>query len=170
MATALRKTELSPLESLVVERALGDEGHARSANNPLPRIQALTQERQRLYAKSAAHPFLAPMNRARILAIGAEIDLLWEALRRQRATRRTQIERALNVVAEDEDEATERDEHDERTGPVATLGRDDADTDDMPSARQTEQDAPNTQVAPRGKPATRRKRQKASARNDTDAA
>src|SRR5579863_6504172 len=113
MATAVRKTELSPLESLVVERALGDEAHARSANNPLPRIQALTQERQRLYAKSAAHPFLAPMNRARILAIGAEIDLLWEALRRQRATRRTQIERALNVVAEDEDESPEGDERDD---------------------------------------------------------
>jgi len=167
MATALRKTELSPLESLVVERALGDEAHARSANNPLPRIQALTQERQRLYAKSAAHPFLAPMNRARILAIGAEIDLLWEALRRQRATRRTQIERALNVIAEDDDEANERDEHDERTDLVATLGREEGDAShDTPGARTAEHDTPTTPA----KPATRRKRQKASARNTTDAA
>ncbi|HUY75567.1 MAG TPA: hypothetical protein VMV29_02275 [Ktedonobacterales bacterium] len=152
MATAMRKTELSPLESLVVERALGDEAHARSANNPLPRIQALTQERQRLYAKSAAHPFLAPMNRARILAIGAEIDLLWEALRRQRATRRTQIERALNVIAEDEDERTDGDERDEH--------------DEQLSARQAERAVSATP----GKPATRQKRQKANPRNDTDAA
>lgn len=155
MATAMRKTELSPLESLVVERALGDEAHARSANNPLPRIQALTQERQRLYAKSAAHPFLAPMNRARILAIGAEIDLLWEALRRQRATRRTQIERALNVVAEDEDERTDGDD---RT--------DHDDHDEQLSARQ----ADHAVSATHGKSATRQKRQKANPRNDTDAA
>jgi len=119
MATALRKTELSPLESLVVERALGEEAHTRAANNPLPRIQALTQERQKLYAKSAAHPFLAPLNRARILAIGVEIELLWEALRRQRATRRTQMERALNVTAEDEDEQNDREERDE-LNPSAT--------------------------------------------------
>lgn len=122
MATALRKTELSPLESLVVERALGEEAHTRSANNPLPRIQALTQERQKLYAKSAAHPFLAPLNRARILAIGAEIELLWEALRRQRATRRTQIEHALNVTAEDEDER-DGEQSSEQAAPAASDDR-----------------------------------------------
>jgi hypothetical protein len=158
----MRKTELSPLESLVVERALGDEAHGRSANNPLPRIQALTQERQRLYAKSAAHPFLAPMNRARILAIGAEIDLLWEALRRQRATRRTQIERALNVIAEDDDEHTERDDRDD----LSNASDDDGDANE----RRITLSAPNAADAPAAKPATRRKRQKAATRNDTDAA
>ncbi len=125
MATALRKTELSPLESLVVERALGEEAHTRSANNPLPRIQALTQERQKLYAKSAAHPFLAPLNRARILAIGAEIDLLWEALRRQRASRRTQIEHALNVTAEDEDARDDEQSNEQSNEQAAPAASDD---------------------------------------------
>lgn len=164
MATAVRKTELSPLESLVVERTLGDEAHARSANNPLPRIQALTQERQRLYAKSAAHPFLAPMNRARIVAIGAEIDLLWEALRRQRATRRTQIERALNVTVEDEDEAPQGDERDDHGAVLAS--DDDRDDHGARRAPQAERAIPAVQ----GKPTTRRKRTKGAARNDTDAA
>ncbi|HEY8325747.1 MAG TPA: hypothetical protein VIG77_14705, partial [Ktedonobacterales bacterium] len=48
-----------------------------------------------------------------ILAISAEIELLWEALRRERASRRTQMERALNVVAEDDDQP--------RTSPEVTL-------------------------------------------------
>ncbi|GEM_PF-1877432 len=103
MPTAHRKTDLSPLESLVVERALGDD-RANTANGPLARIQALTQERQRLYAKSSARPYLAATNRARILAISAEIERLWEVVRRQRAARRVQMERALNVIAEDDDE------------------------------------------------------------------
>jgi hypothetical protein len=69
----------------------------------LARIQMLTKERQKLYAKSAAHPFQAPTNRVRIMAISAEIEMLWEALRRERASRRTQMERALNVIAVDDD-------------------------------------------------------------------
>jgi hypothetical protein len=36
-------------------------------------------------------------------AIGAEIERLWEQLRRERAGRRAQIERALNVVVDDEE-------------------------------------------------------------------
>jgi len=111
MATtkAPRKTELSPLEAIVVEHALGDEARKNVSGGALARIQTLTKERQKLYAKSAAHPFLAPTNRARIVAISAEIERLWEVLRRERATRRTQIERALNVVAEDDD-TSERNE------------------------------------------------------------
>ncbi len=164
MATTMRKTELSPLESLVVERALGDEAHALSANNPLPRIQALTQERQRLYAKSAAHPFLAPMNRARILAIGAEIDLLWEALRRQRATRRTQIERALNVIAEDEDDNADHDSADSHDDHDAAGDHADIQTRDNHAAIAA------AVSVPVGKAAARRKRQRGATRNDTDAA
>ncbi|HLY30262.1 MAG TPA: hypothetical protein VKQ36_04495 [Ktedonobacterales bacterium] len=117
MATAQRKTDLSPLESLVVERALGDDARANTTNGPLARIQALTQERQRLYARSAAHPFLAATNRARVLAISAEIERLWEVVRRQRAARRLQIERALHVSVEDDDDQSDHDdasESDER--------------------------------------------------------
>ncbi len=103
MATSTRKTDLSPLEAIVVERTLGDEARMNTRNGTLARIQQLTKERQQLYAKSAAHPLFAPANRARILAIGQEIDRLWEVLRRERATRRMQIERALNIACEDED-------------------------------------------------------------------
>ena len=107
MAHAQRKTELSPVEALVVERRLHEEARNAATGGALARIQALTKERQKLYAKSAAHPFLAPSNRARILAISAEIELLWEALRRERAARRTQIERALNVIAVDDEQPRE---------------------------------------------------------------
>ncbi|MEO7003046.1 MAG: hypothetical protein ABI068_14625 [Ktedonobacterales bacterium] len=122
--TATRKTELSPLEAIVVEYALGDEARKNVSGGALARIQTLTKERQKLYAKSAAHPFLAPANRARIVAISAEIERLWEVLRRERAARRTQIERALNVVAEDDDQP-ERSEHSE-TAAVGETGATDA--------------------------------------------
>lgn len=103
MAVATRKTELSPLEAIVVETTLGALARGNTRDGVLARIQQLTKERQALYAKSAARPFLASTNAPRIRAIGAEIELLWEALRRQRASQRVRIERALNVTSEDED-------------------------------------------------------------------
>ncbi len=81
----------------------------------MARIQLLTKERQKLYAKSAAHPLLAPANGPRIRAIAAEIELLWDLLRRERATRRVQLERALNVIAEDDDQASSEQVHDGAT-------------------------------------------------------
>jgi hypothetical protein len=112
MATATRKTDLSPLETIVVENTLGDLARTGSRDGTLARIQQLTKERQKLYAKSAAHPLLAPANGARIRAIGAEIEALWDLLRRERATRRVQIERALNVISEDgEDDQGENGQH-----------------------------------------------------------
>lgn len=124
MATATRKTELSPLEAIVVENTLGALARANSRDGVLARIQQLTKERQKLYSKSAAHPFLAPANGPRIRAISAEIEMLWDVLRRERATRRVVIERALNVTSEDEDEqprdgdaqaaGDDHDDHDER--------------------------------------------------------
>src|SRR5512143_201817 len=118
MAKAQRKTELSPVEALVVERRLHEEARNAASGGALARIQALTKERQKLYAKSAAHPFLAPANRARIMAISAEIEMLWEALRRERASRRTQMERALNVISEDDGQP--------RAEPAVTVGTIDA--------------------------------------------
>ncbi|HEY6854434.1 MAG TPA: hypothetical protein VI139_09300 [Gemmatimonadales bacterium] len=103
MPTATRKTDLTPLEAIVVEHTLGEEARRNTRDGALARIQRLTRERQKLYAKSAAHPLFAPANRARIIAISAEIELLWDILRRERATRRVQIERALNVACEDDD-------------------------------------------------------------------
>lgn len=112
-ATATRKTELTPLEAIVVEGTLGDEARQDTREGTLARIQQLTQERQKLYRKSAAHPMLAPINGPRIRALSAEIELLWEKLRRERATRRVQIERALNVIVEDEDQEPDQDQHSE---------------------------------------------------------
>jgi hypothetical protein len=111
MAIATRKTELTPLEAIVVEGTLGEEARRDTREGTLARIEQLTQERQRLFRKSAARPLLASVNSARIRAIGEEIEHLWEQLRRERATRRTQIERALNVTVEDEDQ-----EPDQQTG------------------------------------------------------
>jgi hypothetical protein len=113
-----RKTELSPVEALVVERRLNEEARASSSNGALARIQALTKERQKLYAKAASHPYQAFNNRARILAISAEIEALWEALRRERAGRRAQIERALNVNPEDDEQP--------RAQPAISVGSTDA--------------------------------------------
>ena len=107
MATATRKTELSPLEAIVVENTLGEEARRDTQEGTLARIQRLTKERQKLYRFSAAHPFLAASNGPRIREIAAEIECLWETLRRERASRRIVIERALNVSAEPDDEQPE---------------------------------------------------------------
>jgi hypothetical protein len=107
MATATRKTELTPLEAIVVEETLGEEALRDTREGTLARIQQLTKERQSLYRRSAARPSRAYMNAARIRAIGEEIDLLWEQLRVERATRRVQFERALNVTIEDDDQEAE---------------------------------------------------------------
>lgn len=103
MAQVARKTDLSPLEAIVVERTLGDEARLGGRDNVLARIQQLTQERQKLYSRSAGRPLTGPASAERIRQIGAEIERLWEMLRRERAQRRVQIERALNVVSEDDD-------------------------------------------------------------------
>jgi len=104
MRTLPRKTELSPLEAIVVEGTLGDEARRNAQNGTLARIQQLTRERQKLYARSVGRPMLGPANAVRIRAISVEIEMLWELLRRERASRRVQIERALNVVNEDGDD------------------------------------------------------------------
>ncbi len=113
-----RKTELSPVEALVVERRLNEEARASATGGALARIQALTKERQKLYAKAASHPYQAYNNRARILAISAEIEALWEALRRERAGRRAQIERSLNVDPDDDEQP--------RAQPSISVGSTDA--------------------------------------------
>ncbi|HEV8194984.1 MAG TPA: DUF2630 family protein [Ktedonobacterales bacterium] len=103
MAQVARKTDLSPLEAIVVERTLGDEARLGGRNTVLAHIQQLTKERQKLYARSAGRPLMGPANALRIREITAEIERLWELLRRERAQRRVQIERALNVIPEDDD-------------------------------------------------------------------
>jgi hypothetical protein len=104
MMTQPRKTDLSPVEAILVERALGEEARRNARSGTMARIQQLTGERQQLYAESAMHPLLGPSNAARIKAVSVEIDRLWNALRRERAMRRVQLERALNVRADDDDE------------------------------------------------------------------
>ena len=107
MRTVTRKTELSPLEAIVVEGTLGEEARKNAQTGALARIQQRTRERQKLYARAVGRPMLGPANTARIRAISAEIEMLWELLRRERATRRVQLERALNVVSEDNDDSND---------------------------------------------------------------
>jgi hypothetical protein len=104
MMTQTRKTDLSPVEAILVERALGEEARRNAQTGTMARIQQLTAERQKLYAESAMHPLLGPTNATRIKALGAEIDRLWTVLRRERAMRRVQLERALNVRSDDDDD------------------------------------------------------------------
>lgn len=113
-----RKTELSPVEALIVERRLNEEARTTMTGGALARIQALTKERQKLYARAASHPYQAYNNRARIMAISAEIEALWESLRRERAGRRAQIERSLNVDPDDDEQP--------RAQPSVTIGSIDA--------------------------------------------
>jgi hypothetical protein len=108
MAIATRKTELSPLEAIVVENALGEEARRDAHEGTLARIQRLTRERQKLFSFSAAHPFLAAGNGPRIREIAAEIEVLWEKLRRERASRRIAMERALHVIDEEDDDRHEQ--------------------------------------------------------------
>jgi hypothetical protein len=108
MATRTRKTELSPLEAIVVETALGEEALRLGREGVLARIQQLTKERQKLYAKTAAHPIMAPTYAPRIRALAAELELLWELHRRQRASRRVQLERALHVSMPNDGDERER--------------------------------------------------------------
>jgi hypothetical protein len=105
--TQTRKTDLSPVEAILVERALGEEARRNAHSGTMARIQQLTAERQKLYAESAMHPLLGPSNAARIKALAAEIDRLWNVLRRERAMRRVQLERALNVRSDDDDDERE---------------------------------------------------------------
>lgn len=120
---ATRKSELSPVEALVVETALGEEALRLGPDGLLARIQELTRERQKLYAKTAAHPILAPTYAPRIRAVAAELEMLWELHRRQRATRRVQMERALNVSIEVEPEDERRDDDDERDDRDVRIAR-----------------------------------------------
>jgi hypothetical protein len=119
MPTATRKRELSPLEAILVERTLGEEALENGCDGVLARIQQLTKERQALYSKAAAHPILAPTYGPRIRALAAEIERLWELLRRQRATRRVQLERALNVCSDDDDEGADERESDDESHDAA---------------------------------------------------
>lgn len=119
MRTVARKTELSPLEAIVVEGTLGDEARRNAQNGTLARIQQLTRERQKLYARSVGRPMMGSANAARIRAISVEIEMLWELLRRERAARRVQIERALNVVTEDGD--SNDDQRASASSPVSTV-------------------------------------------------
>ena len=66
MMTQTRKTDLSPVEAILVERALGEEARRNAHSGTMARIQQLTSERQKLYAESAMHPLLGPSNAARI--------------------------------------------------------------------------------------------------------
>ena len=124
MRTVTRKTELSPLEAIVVEGTLGEEARKNAQNGALARIQQLTRERQKLYARSVGRPMLGPANAARIRAISVEIEMLWELLRRERATRRVQLERALNVVSEESndnnDSSDSSDSSDDNESPRAS--------------------------------------------------
>lgn len=103
----LKRTDLSPVETLLVERTLGDEARRDAQSGTLAHIQQLTAQRAQLFAHSSTNPLFGPTNGARIRELSTEIEQLWITLRRERANRRAQIERALCIEPEEEDSQQE---------------------------------------------------------------
>jgi len=97
--------ELTPLAELVIEGTVAaPERHSAT----MDRIQALVQERARLYQDMASHPFTTIEYAARVRDINRELDRLWEQERRERAAARWRLERSLRPHAGDLDATEER--------------------------------------------------------------
>ena len=99
MATMTQRTELNPLEEIIIARTLetstGQEGL-------LNEINRLTEERGKLQVALAQHPWSNREAAQRIREITAELEMCWTELRRVRAARRVRMEEALCVHPVDE--------------------------------------------------------------------
>jgi seryl-tRNA synthetase len=99
MNTSLNRTDLNPLEEMIIARTL------ESANGQealMSEINQLTEERNRLQSSLARHPWSNREAAQRVREITAELDTLWAQLRQARAARRVRMEEALGVHPVDE--------------------------------------------------------------------
>ena len=94
MKTPMTRTELSPLEEMIIARTLES---ATGQERLMSEINTLTEERTRLQIALARHPWSNQDAAKRVREITAELDMLWAQLRQARAARRVRMEEALGV-------------------------------------------------------------------------
>ena len=107
MTTMTQRTELNPLEEIIIARSLETAAGQESLLNEINR---LTEERGKLQVALARHPWNNSATQQRIREITAELDNLWSELRRVRAARRVRMEEALGVHPVDESPRSGKDE------------------------------------------------------------
>ena len=99
MTTQTNRTELNPLEEIIIARTLETSTGQESLMNEINR---LTEERNKLQSELVRHPWGNREASQRVRAMTEELDALWTQLRRARAARRVRIEEALGVHPVDE--------------------------------------------------------------------
>ena len=99
MTTLQNRTELNPLEEIIIARTLETSTGQESL---MIEINRLTEERNKLQAELVRHPWGNREIAQRVRAITEELDTLWNELRRARAARRVRMEEALGVHPVDE--------------------------------------------------------------------
>ncbi len=99
MTAVANRTELNPLEEIIIARTLETSTGQESLMN---QINQLTEERNKLQSELARHPWSNQEAAQRVREITAELDTLWTQLRRARAARRVRMEEALGVHPVDE--------------------------------------------------------------------
>ncbi len=99
MTAVVNRTELNPLEEIIIARTL-ESGAGQE--NLMNEINRLTEERNKLQSELARHPWSNQEAAQRVREITAELDTLWTQLRRARAARRVRMEEALGVHPVDE--------------------------------------------------------------------
>src|SRR5579871_1177843 len=104
MTTQINRTELNPLEEIIIARTLETSDGQESLMNEINR---LTEERNKLQSELVRHPWGNREASQRVREITAELDALWTQLRRVRAAQRVRIEEALGVHPVDESPRSE---------------------------------------------------------------
>jgi seryl-tRNA synthetase len=99
MTTQTNRTDLNPLEEIIIARTLETSIGQESLMNEINR---LTDERNRLQSELARHPWGNREAAQRVREMSEELDALWTQLRRARAAQRVRIEEALGVHPVDE--------------------------------------------------------------------
>jgi hypothetical protein len=99
MTTQTNRTELNPLEEIIIARTLESSTGQESL---MSEINRLTEERNKLQSELVRHPWGNRETSKRVREITEELDALWIELRRARAARRVRMEEALGVHPVDE--------------------------------------------------------------------
>lgn len=110
MNTTLTRTELSPLEEMIIARTLEN---AAAQDALMTEINRLTAERTRLQSSLSRHPWSNHEAAQRVRDITVQLDTLWSQLRQARAARRVRMEEALGVHPVDETEKRRTDSDEE---------------------------------------------------------
>ena len=94
MTNLTNRTELNPLEEIIIARTLETSTGQESL---MSEINRLTEERNKLQSDLARHPWGNREASQRVREITEELDALWTQVRRARAARRVRMEEALGV-------------------------------------------------------------------------